>query len=255
MTGGKSALWVDEEIAPTITAKAVRFIEENRAHPFFLYFATGDIHVPRIPNQRFVGKTGMGPRGDAIAELDWSVGQVLETLDRNKLARNTEAVEKLGDHKPAGPLRGGKYSNFDGGTRVPMMLRWPGHVKPDTVSPALVGHVDFFASLADLTGAKPATGAAPDSMDMLPAMLGRDVKGRDWLVEHAGSLGLIEGNWKLIAPGNGPKLNRNTNTEMGNDPQPQLYDLSKDIAEKNNLAADYPDRVKAMLEHLQQIRR
>jgi arylsulfatase A-like enzyme len=273
MTGGKSALWVDEDIADTITGKAVRFIEDNRARPFFLYFATHDIHVPRIPNQRFAGKTSMGPRGDAIAELDWSVGQVLDALDRNRLAGNTilmfssdngpvvddgyrdEAVEKLGDHKPAGPLRGGKYSSFDGGTRVPMMLRWPGHVKPDSVSPALVGHVDFFASLADLTGAKPAAGAAPDSMGMLPAMLGRDQKGRDWLVEHAGSLALIEGDWKLIAPGNGPKINRNTNTELGNDPKPQLYDLSKDIAEKNNLAAEYPDRVKAMMEHLQRIRK
>jgi hypothetical protein len=92
-------------------------------------------------------------------------------------------------------------------------------------------------------------------MDMLPAMLGRDLKGRDWLVEHAGSLALIEGNWKLIAPGSGPKMNRNTNTELGNDQQPQLYDLSKDIAEKNNLAAEYPDRVKAMMDHLQRIRK
>lgn len=272
MTGGKSALWVDEQIAPTLTSKAVHFIEQNKAHPFFLYFATHDIHVPRVPNPRFVGKTGMGPRGDAIAELDWSVGQVLETLDRNHLTNNTvlmfssdngpvvddgyqdQAVEKLGDHKPAGPLRGGKYSNFDGGTRVPMMLRWPGHVKPDSISSALVSQVDLFASLADLAGQKPAAGAAPDSMDMLPAFLGRDPKGRDWLIEHAGSLALIEGNWKLIAPGNGPKYNRNTNTEMGNDPQPQLYDLSKDIAEQRNLASEYPDRVKAMLDRLNGLR-
>jgi arylsulfatase A-like enzyme len=272
MTGGKKALWVDEEIAPTLTSHAVRFIEENRAHPFFLYFATHDIHVPRLPNSRFVGRTPMGPRGDAIAELDWSVGQVLETLDRLKLTQNTivvfssdngpvvddgyrdQAVEKLGDHKPAGPLRGGKYSIFDGGTRVPMMLRWPGHVKPDSVSPALVGHVDFFASLADLTGTKPAPGAAPDSQDLLPAMLGRDTKGRDSLVEHAGSLGLIEGHWKAIEPGKGPKYNRNTNTELGNDPQPQLYDLSNDIGEQHNLAAQYPDRVRTMLEHLQRIK-
>jgi hypothetical protein len=117
-----------------------------------------------------------------------------------------------------------------------------------------VGHVDFFASLADLTGGKPAAGAAPDSMDMLPAMLGHDRKGRDWLVEHAGALGLIEGDWKLIEPGKGAKINRNTNTELGNDSQPQLYDLSKDIAEKNNVAAEHPDRVQAMLEHLRQIR-
>jgi hypothetical protein len=122
------------------------------------------------------------------------------------------------------------------------------------VSPALIGHVDFFASLADLTGGKPAAVVAPDSMDMLPAMLGRDQKGREWLVEHAGSLGLIEGSWKFIAPGNGPKINRNTNTEMGNDPQPQLYDLSTDIAEQHNVAAEHPDRVKAMAEHLQRIR-
>lgn len=273
MTGGKSALWVDEEMAPTLANKAVRFIEENKSRPFFLYYATNDIHVPRVPNQRFVGKTSMGPRGDAIAELDWAVGQVLDTLDRLKLTRNTvlmfssdngpvvddgyrdQAVEKLGSHKPAGPLRGGKYSNFDGGTRVPMMLRWPGHVKPDSISSALVSQVDFFASLADLTGTKPAPGAAPDSMDMLPALLGREPKGRDWLVEHADSLALIEGNWKLIAPGKGPAINQNTHTELGNAPEPQLYDLSTDIAEQHNLAADHPDRVQSMLSHLRQIRK
>jgi arylsulfatase A-like enzyme len=272
MTGGKSALWVDENIADTLTAKAVNFIGQNKTRPFFLYFATHDIHVPRIPNPRFAGKTPMGPRGDAIAELDWSVGQVLDSLDRNGLTQNTllifssdngpvvddgykdEAVEKLGAHKPAGPLRGGKYSNFDGGTRIPMMVRWPGHVKPDSASAALISQVDLFSSFGKLTGQKPAPGAAPDSMDMLPALLGQDAKGRDWLVEHAGALALIEGNWKYIAPGNGQKLNRNTNTELGNDPAPQLYDLSKDLAEKNNVAAEHPERVKVMAEKLAKIR-
>jgi arylsulfatase A-like enzyme len=273
MTGGKSALWVDEDIADVLTSKAVRYIGENKARPFFLYFATHDIHVPRLPNRRFAGKTSMGPRGDAIAELDWSVGQVLDALDRNGLARDTmvifssdngpvvddgyrdEAVEKLGAHKPAGPFRGGKYSNFDAGTRVPMMLRWPGHVKPDSSSAALLSQVDLYASFAALAGGKPADSAAPDSRNLLPAFLGDDRKGRDWLVEHAGSLALIEGNWKLIAPGNGPKINRNTNTELGNDPAPQLYDLSSDIGERNNVAAQNPDRVKAMTELLEKIRR
>jgi arylsulfatase A-like enzyme len=272
MTGGRSALWVDEDIADVLTGKAVRYIEQNRSRPFFLYFATHDIHVPRLPSKRFTGKTGMGPRGDAIAELDWSVGQVLDTLDRNGMTRNTmvifssdngpvvddgyrdEAVEELGDHKPGGPFRGGKYSNFDAGTRVPMMLRWPGHVKPDSSSAALLSQVDLYASFAALTGGKPAAGAAPDSHEMLPALLGQDPKGRDWLVEHAGSLALIEGNWKLIAPGNGPKMNRNTNTELGNDPEPQLYDLAVDIGEKNNLAAQNAERVRGMMERLAKIR-
>ncbi|HKK41197.1 MAG TPA: sulfatase-like hydrolase/transferase, partial [Bacteroidales bacterium] len=148
MTGGKSALWVDEEISSVLTKKAKTFIEENRDKPFFLYFATQDIHVPRAPNHRFVGKSGMGPRGDAILEFDWSVGEVLKTLDSLKIARNTiviitsdngpvvddgymdQAVELLGAHKPAGPLRGGKYSAFDGGTRIPFIIRWPGKIKP-----------------------------------------------------------------------------------------------------------------------------
>ena len=171
MTGGKSALWVDEDMADTITAKAVSFLEQNRARPFFLYFATHDIHVPRVPHPRFVGKTGMGPRGDAIAELDWSIGRILDTLERLKLTRDTlfifssdngpvvddgyrdQAVEKLGDHKPAGPLRGGKYSAYDGGTRVPFVVRWPGTVKPG-VSAAPLSQVDLLASFAALAGRK-----------------------------------------------------------------------------------------------------
>ena len=272
MTGGRSALWVDEDIADVITARATRFIDRNKAHPFFLYFATHDIHVPRLPNKRFTGKTGMGPRGDAIAELDWSVGQVLGALDRNGLARNTlvifssdngpvvddgyrdQAIEKLGDHKPAGPLRGGKYSVFDGGTRVPMMVRWPGHVKPDSMSAALIGQVDLYASFAALTGQSLAADSAPDSFDMLPALLGERKDGRSWLIEHAGTLALIEGDWKFIQPGSGSKVNRNTGTELGNDPQPQLYDLSKDPGETNNLAAQEPERLKAMLASLERIR-
>ena len=147
MTGGKSALWVDEDIADVITGKAVKFIEENKNKPFFLYFSTHDIHVPRTPNQRFIGKSGMGPRGDAILEFDWSVGEIIKTIDHLGLAPNTiiivtsdngpvvddgykdQAVELLGSHKPAGPLRGGKYSAFDGGTRVIFIASWKGKIK------------------------------------------------------------------------------------------------------------------------------
>lgn len=272
MTGGKSALWVDEDMADTFASKASTFIAQNKARPFFLYFATHDIHVPRLPNKRFTGKTSMGPRGDAIAELDWTVGRVLDALDRNGLARNTlvmfssdngpvvddgykdDAVAKLGDHRPAGPLRGGKYSKFDGGTRIPLIARWPGRIKADTRSAALFSQVDLYASLGALTGAKPATGAAFDSLDHSPALTGQDAKGRDWLVEHAGTLTLIEGNWKLIPPNTGQRVQANTNTETGNDPAPQLYDLSTDLGEKNNVAAQHPDRVKAMSDRLATIR-
>ncbi len=271
MTGGKSARWVDENIADTITAKATGFIESHKAGPFFLYFATHDIHVPRLPNPRFAGKTTMGPRGDAIAELDWSVGRILACLDSNKLAQNTLvlfssdngpvvddgyrdlAVEKLGRHKPAGNLRGGKYSIFDGGTRVPMIARWPGQIQADAISDALISQVDLLASFASLAGEKASPEAAPDSVDVLPALLGHSKTARQRLVEHAGTLGLVEGNWKLISPSSGPKLNRNTNTELGNDPQPQLYDLSKDPGETHNLAAQFPDRVKQLSERLARI--
>ncbi len=216
MTGGKSALWVDENIVDVLAAKATNFIESHKADPFFLYFAVHDIHVPRLPNPRFVGKTSMGPRGDAIAELDWSVGQVLACLDRNGLARDTivmfssdngpvvddgyrdQAVEKLGGHKPAGALRGGKYSKFDGGTRVPMMARWPGHIRADSVSSALISQVDLCASLAALTGQKLSGDTAPDSVNVLPALLGQSQTARQSLVEHNGTLALVEGDWKLI---------------------------------------------------------
>lgn len=272
MTGGKSALWVDEDIVDVLARQATGFIDRNKNDPFFLYFAAHDIHVPRMPNPRFVGATSMGPRGDAIAELDWSVGQILAALDRNGLTDNTllifssdngpvvddgyrdQAVEKLGSHKPAGPFRGGKYSNFDGGTRVPFIVRWPGHVKGDTVSSALISQVDLLSSLAALTGQTLPRQAAPDSIDELPALLGKSKTGRTELVEDADVRSVVEGNWKFIQPSNFPKLNRNTNTELGNDPQPQLYNLASDPGEKTNLASQYPDKVKHLSEVLAKLR-
>lgn len=270
MSGGKAARWVDEDIADTITGKAVSFIERQKANPFFLYFATHDIHVPRVPNKRFVGKTPMGPRGDAIAELDWSVGQVLATLERNKLTENTivifssdngpvvddgyqdQAVEKLGGHKPAGPWRGGKYSAYDGGTKVPFILKWPGKVKPG-VSDAMICQVDLLASFADLTGQKLPHEAAPDSLDMLPALLGQSKTGRTSLVEHAGALSLIVGEWKVIEAHPGPKLDI-TKNELGNDAKPQLFHLSVDPSEKNDVAEQHPDKVKELLAMLEKIK-
>jgi arylsulfatase A-like enzyme len=271
MIGGKAARWVDEDMADTITGKAVQFLEQNRSRPFFLYFATHDIHVPRVPHARFVGKTGMGPRGDAIAELDWSIGRILDTLDRLKLTRDTlfiftsdngpvvddgyrdQAVEKLGDHKPAGPLRGGKYSAYDGGTRVPFVVRWPGSVKPG-VSGAPLSQVDLLASFAALAGRKLPDDAAPDSFNLLPALLGKSKAGRPHIVEHASALSLIAGDWKVIQAHNGPKRNQ-TGNEIGNDAQPQLFNLANDIAEQNNVAAQHPEKVTELLDMLAKIQK
>jgi arylsulfatase A-like enzyme len=272
MTGGTAALWKDEDMADVFTRRAVSFIEQHRAAPFFLYFAPHDPHVPRVPNARFIGATTMGPRGDAIAQFDWSVGEVLAALDRLQLAGNTivivtsdngpvvddgykdDAVARLGTHRPWGPFRGGKYSNFEAGTRVPMMVRWPGRVRRGT-SDALVCHIDFLASFAAFTGQALAADARGDSLDTMDAFLGRSKVGRTELVEQGSGLALRMGHWKYIEPSSRPKVNANTNTELGNDSTPQLYDLSRDPGETRNLAQEQPDRVKAMEARLDRIRK
>ena len=271
MSGGKAARWIDEDIADELASKAISFIEQHRNRPFFLYFATHDIHVPRVPHPRFAGKSGLGPRGDVILQFDWCVGEILKAIDRWRLAANTlvivtsdngpvvddgyqdQAVERLGGHKPAGPLRGGKYSAFDGGTRVPFMVRWPGHV-PRGVSGALISQIDFLASFAALTGVPLTAVDAPDSFNVLPALLGTSKAGRDHFVEQAGALSLIRGDWKYIEPNKGAKIEKNTNIELGNDLEPQLYNLAADIGEKRNLAAQYPERAAEMADLLRKIR-
>jgi len=272
MSGGRAARWVDEDMADTITAKAVSFIERNAAGPFFLYFSTHGIHVPRVPHPRFAGASGLGPRGDAIVEFDGCVAEVVRALERLGLADGTiviftsdngpvvddgymdRAVELLDGHTPSGPLRGGKYSAFDAGTRVPFVASWPGRVEPGT-SGALVSQVDLLASFAALIGQNLDASAGPDSLDLSRALLGKDREGRDHLVEQARSLSLIQGRWKYIAPGDGPAVEPNTGIELGNDTEPQLYDLARDIGETRNLAAQNPDKVRSMAARLDGIRR
>ncbi len=259
MTGGKSALWTDEDMAQRFVDEGCNFIEASRKEPFFLYFATHDIHVPRVPNRRFAGKTAMGPRGDAIAELDWTVGELMKCLKRLGLASNTivmfssdngpvvndgykdEAVAKLGSHRPAGKLRGGKYSNFEGGTRVPLIVNWPAGIKPG-VSDALVGQQDFFRSFASFAGQKLETANAPDSVDVLPALLGKSKTGRDWIVEHARALSIRKGEYKLIEANPGSRINANTNSELGSGSKVQLYNVTADIGETRDLADAMPDK-------------
>ncbi len=273
MSGGKSALWTDENIADTLTTKAKNFIINNKSNPFFLYFATHDIHVPRVPNQRFVGKSGLGARGDVILQLDWTVGEITKLLDSLHLRNNTliifssdngpvvddgyadKALELLNGHTPAGVLRGGKYSAFDGGTRVPFIVSWKGKIKFG-VSNAALSHIDLFASLATLTGKQFYTNATSDSHNNIKVLLGKSKKGRDYIIEHAlnGTLSIIKENWKYIEPSNGKRIDENTNIELGNYQEAQLYNLSVDLGEKNNVASDNKNKVKELSELLNMIR-
>jgi arylsulfatase A-like enzyme len=182
----------------------------------------------------------MGPRGDCIVQTDWQVGEILKVLDDLKLAENTlvlfssdngpvlddgyqdDAVTKLGGHKPAGPFRGGKYSSFEGGTRVCTMLRWPARVKPGKTSGALVSQIDFPKTFAALAGVE---AGFPDSLDQRAALLGESETGRDHVIQQAGRLSIRMGDWKFIPGGKGPRINQNTGTELGNEPDGQLYDL------------------------------
>jgi arylsulfatase A-like enzyme len=258
-------------MADHFVGRALRFLGQHREEPFFLYFATHDVHVPRMPHPRFVGATDMGRRGDALAEMDWCVGELLDELDALGLAERTlviftsdngpvlddgyvdEAVERCGEHRPAGPWRGGKYSAFEAGTRVPFIVRWPGRVDPG-VSAALVGQVDLLASFARLVGQDLGDDDAPDSLDQLDALLGADRVGRDHLVEQAGALALREGPFKFIEPRKGAKVSRHTGIELGNDEEPQLYDLREDPGETANLAGREPERAAAMAARLAAIR-
>lgn len=272
MKGGQKARWTDEELAYAFTDKAEQFLEENRQHPFFLFFALSDVHVPRMPATVFKGKSGLGYRGDAILEMDWMVGRIMDKLKALGLEKNTlvifssdngpvlddgyhdEAVTMQNGHQPLGPLRGGKYSAFEGGTRVPWIVSWPGNIKGGQTSGALISQVDLFASFAKMTGQPLGETDAPDSFDMLDPLLGKTQQGRDWLILQGGALSLVQGDLKYISPSSGKRLAKEVNIETGNDPAPQLYDLKKDLGEKQNIAAAHPEKVKEMAAMLEKLK-
>ena len=268
MVGGKQALWDDEDMAQTLANKAKSFMVRNQKNPFFLYFATHDIHVPRIPHSRFLGKSGFGNRGDALLQLDDSVGQLMKTLDSLHLVSNTLVIltsdngpvvddgyidrskENLGLHQPAGILRGGKYSSFEAGTRVPFIVKWPKHV-PVGKSNALISQIDFLATMNQLLGTEYNENSAKDSKANLNAWLGKDKIGREYIIEQAGTLAIKKGDWKFIKSGKGARLNPLVNIELGNDSEDQLYNLNSDPDEKNNLAPLQKEKLnelKALLE-------
>ena len=253
-------------MADVFLDKVKEFIGKNTGRPFFLYYGLHEPHVPRTPHPRFAGTSGMGPRGDAVVEADWCVNELLDYLDETGLSENTivifssdngpvlddgyadGAAEKWGDLTPALPYRGGKYSLYDGGTHVPFFVRWTGHIKPGTVSDALVCQMDLYASLAALVGEKMPGGL--DSRNTLDTFLGKSDEGREDLVLGSNErLSYRSGNWHLIPPYDGPE--RNTpNIELGNSRTWSLYDLASDIHEDINLAEEYPDIVSRMKDRL-----
>ncbi|HEX4073413.1 MAG TPA: arylsulfatase, partial [Planctomycetaceae bacterium] len=268
MSGGHAARWHDEEMADVLTHKAIEFIERSRQRPFFLYFATQDIHVPRVPNARFAGKSRQGTRGDVIQEFDWSVGEVLAALDRLKLADNTLVIvtsdnggvmddgyqdgsgHDTSGHRCNGPLRGYKGGLFEGGHHVPFVARWKGHIPPG-VSDQLICHVDFLATCADLLGKPLTPQASRDSVDELPVLFGTAKEPvRRELVHHTGGfpgrLAIRSGNWKLIPAGPRSK----SKPADG----PYLFNLADDLAEAHDRSKEHPEKVRELASRLESIR-
>ena len=263
MKGGKKARWKDEDMADYFVDKVKNFITEHRDSSFFLYYGLHEPHVPRAPHQRFVGKTTMGPRGDAIVEADWCVGELLTYLKKEGLLEKTliifssdngpvlndgykdGAPELAGKHAPAGGLRGGKYSLFDGGTHIPLFVYWKGKIQP-VKSDALVCQMDLLASLGSMVGATLPDGL--DSRNYLNAFMGTELKARENLIiEAQGRLGYRSGDWIMMPPYKGSERNL-TGNELGNLDEFSLFDVKSDKGQKSNVAGRHPE----LLERLKQ---
>ncbi len=262
MKGGKRALWSDVDMADHFLEKALEWISRPSTQPFFLYYALQQPHVPRTPHPRFVGLTGMGPRGDAIAEADACIGSLLDTLAARGMLANTlivltsdngpvlndgyydDAVERVGTHRPTGPFRGGKYSLFEAGTRVPFLVHWKGEVPPG-VSEAMISQTDLLATFAQLLGL-PVPGGL-DSQPLAAALTGKSVEGRTRMVlEASGRTAYREGDWSLIPPYPGTAVYPNVEIESGNGEGYRLYDLGKDPGQQKDLADSLPSVLSAL---------
>ena len=267
MKGGKSAVWNDENMGDVFAERACAFIQRSKNSPFFLYYASHENHVPRLPNPRFAGKTTLGPRGDAVVAFDDQVGRILSEIEKHGLTSNTLVVfssdngpvlddgyrdgsvelNHAANHSPAGPFRGGKYSILEGGTRVGLIASWPGHVPEGKVSDALISQVDFAATFTKLAGGDAAEFLALDGRDQGQALRGEI--GRDLLISstQGGVLSIRDKRWKFI-PGSGKPGNAKSQAivpgsdlDAARDAREQatdrLFDLLADPAERNNVAA------------------
>ncbi len=245
--------WKFEPILPALGDRSIRFIEESarKKEPFLLYLPLTSPHTPIAVNEEWKGKSGLNAYADFVMETDDVVGRVMAVLAKNGLADNTLVVltsdngctnhaqpgqlEKMG-HYPSGPLRGYKFSVWEGGHRVPFIVRWPGVAKAGAVCGQLVHQADLIATVADILGAKLPENAGEDSFSLVPLLKGSDKPIRPHAVSCGGVPGLRRGDWKLIP-----------------NAKPELYNLADDIGETNNLADSKSELVaemKALLEKL-----
>ncbi len=262
MKGGKSAIWNERTMAADILAKVKGYIDTVPAgKPFFLYYGLHEPHVPRVPAWEFEGKSSTGPRGDVVLETDWCVGEMLKYLREKGIEENTIVIftsdngPVLDDgyadgargtrsiHDPNGGLRGGKYSLFEAGTRVPFFVYWKGRVAHFTTD-ALVSQQDLLASFASLVGEDVPAGL--DSENIIGTLLGNDEKGRkSYVVEASGRLAYRSGRYALIPPYSGPVTNE-TGNELGTVDHYALFDLAAEPAQLTDISASNPGLVKKL---------
>ena len=284
MNGGKGAEFQFNDLAVHLTGKAQQYIQDHSAgeKPFFLYFAQRNVHSPLIPHPRFENTSEIGVYGDFINELDWSVGEILKTLEQQNILDNTLIIFSSDNgatemhtpvthvdyngHKSNGPLRGQKSEVFEGGHRIPLLARWPGHVAAGSTSDQLIALTDMLATFAGLVGVELPDDAGQDSFDMLPVLLGQDGARQirphcvhDSMQRHL--FAMRSGEWKLILGQGGGGIGSGWGTKPGiehftaADPAFQLYNLVDDLAETRNVFAKYPDVARKLTATLESIRR
>ncbi len=262
-----------EAVMPTLVKKCVQWIEDNKAQPFFLYFAPNAVHEPIVPTADFSGSK-FGKYGDFIQELDWAAGQILEVLDKNKLTENTlviftsdnggvareqnpnaSAAMKAG-LKINGPLRGGKHDIWEGGFREPFLVRWPGKVPAGTTCDDIVSMTDMAATLASVLKTKIPRGNAEDSFDVSSSFFGKGKPARNFIVlqDASANYAIRKGPWKLIERENPPKFKprgakgekRMVKASKESPAKDELFNLETDPGETKNVAMENPQVVKEL---------
>lgn len=272
-SSGLQQLWQEPRIMETLTARVTDWIERNRRQPFFVYFAPNAVHEPVAPNARFTGSP-YGKYGDFIHELDWSVGEILATLDRLQLVNHTLVLftsDNGGVVNPGnpnataalkaglainGPLRGGKHSEWEGGFREPFLVRWPGHVPAGTVSDQVICHTDVLATIAGVLQVPLTPGNAEDSFNVLRAFTeerpGAPVRDHVILQAADATYDLRMGDWKLIERANPPEFAAVRNAKKAAKKksaagqQDELYNLKNDPAEATDVRTANLERASQM---------
>ncbi len=281
--GKMASGWKLESVMPEITKRSVEFIAEaskENSKPFFLYFALTAPHTPIAPLTQFEGKSKAGRYGDFVYEVDWVVGEIMEALSRNGVAGNTiliftsdngsparngenwsgptQSVIRDYGHNPSGHLRGMKSDVWEGGHRVPFIVKWANRIEQGSETSALVSSMDLMPTIAEIVDYDISANASEDGVSMLDVFLGNDNKGREILVNHSGNgvFALRKGDWKLILSDRSGGFSDGKNPDgYGIETPGQLYNLVIDPGEKNNLYSKYPDMVEELTKELENLKR